>query len=67
MNSYLTTSDLMKLWRVSDEALRKFRQNPRDPLPHLKAGRRILYLHAEVEEWARRQASSAERVEAERC
>ncbi len=56
MNEYLTNGDLAKLLHVSDEAIKRFRIRPKDPLPHLRAGRRYLYISGEVEAWARRQA-----------
>ena len=53
---YWTNETLKDRWHVSDEALQRFRDDPDDPLPHLRAGRRYLYIPEEVEEWARRQA-----------
>ena len=53
---YWTTDELAKRWKVSGDALHRFREAIEDPLPHLRAGRRYLYIPDEVEGWARRQA-----------
>ncbi|MGH7754075.1 MAG: hypothetical protein ACREN5_14815 [Gemmatimonadales bacterium] len=41
---------------VSRKAVQRFRQDPVDPIPCLKVGRRFLYRVEEVEGWARRRA-----------
>ena len=62
MKAYYTNDELKKLLRVSEEALQRFRRDPEDPLPHLRAGRRYLYIPEEVENWARARAEREKRT-----
>ena len=54
--SLLTEEDICALLRVSREATKKFRRDPVDPIPHMKAGRRYLYDKTKVLKWAERNA-----------
>jgi predicted DNA-binding transcriptional regulator AlpA len=53
---YLTVDQLQVEWGISHEAIRRFREDAADPIPFLRAGRRYIFVRAEVEEWARRRA-----------
>ncbi len=54
--SLLTEEEICTLLRVSREATLKFRRDPVDPIPHMKAGRRYLYEKTKVLKWAERNA-----------
>jgi hypothetical protein len=52
----LTEREFCAEYRISREACLKHRLDPNDPLPHLRFGRRIIYVRADVERWAARRA-----------
>lgn len=53
---YVSEIELCSTLLISREAAHKLRYDPIDPMPCMKAGRRILYRLDEVERWMRRRA-----------
>lgn len=51
----LTEEQLCRLFRVSRDAVLRFKRDPLDPIPFLKLGRRYLFELDAVLRWARRQ------------
>ena len=52
----LTEKEVLSLLRVSQEAIKRFRELEDFPIPHYKVGRRYLYDRAAVLSWAEANA-----------
>lgn len=55
MKTLLTRPEVCELLRIGFDAEVKLRRDPDDPIPHLAAGRRLLYDREKVLRWAERQ------------
>ena len=63
---FLTEEEFCARYRVSRDAVHRFRTDSDDPVPCIRVGRRYLYDPAKVEAWAARRAKNSRSEHADR-